>query len=83
MCPPNPSAPWAPSPTSLGCYLAELLQFLPLCRIFSQRGQEEEELRAGWGRDVQEEGEGLVERAGGQAAIRDPQALRAWEEEVA
>lgn len=64
-------------------YLAELPQLLPLGGVFSQGGQELQQLGAGGGGDVQEGGECLLQRAGGQAALRDPQAPGAWGEEPA
>lgn len=67
-----------PPPTHTQPYLAELLQLLLVRSLFCQGSQDLQELGAGWGRDIQEEGQRLVQCAGRQAAIRDPQALWAW-----
>lgn len=60
-----------------GAYLAEGLQFLLLSRFLRQCAEQLQQPRAGWGGDVQEEGEGLAERAGGQPGVPHPAWRRA------
>lgn len=75
---PAPSPPGSSRLTSPCCppgvalHLAEALQLLLFTGLFRQGAEQSKELRAGRGGDVQEEGESLAQRAGGQPGVPNP-----------
>lgn len=61
-----------PLPAGVALHLTEALQLLLFTGLFSQGAEQSKELRARRGSDVQEEGESLAQRAGGQPGVPNP-----------